>query len=68
MKRPPPDCGKDSLTYREAQKIIKDMTRTARLKGRTIRSQQIYRCGWCNQFHTTSHSYSIPNPKKEMSN
>jgi hypothetical protein len=65
---PPPNCHKDGHTYDGARNVIKKMTMKARKQGRTVQGQKIYKCPWCGRFHTTSHSYDIPNPKKEMSN
>lgn len=36
------------------------MERRDKLRGRTIRRQEIYHCHPCNGFHTTSHSYDKP--------
>ena len=53
------DCGKDTHpTYRAAQKVIRTMERRDKLRGKTIRRQEIYHCVNCAGFHTTSHSYS----------
>lgn len=56
---PPPECGKKPIaTYTQAQRVIKDMARIARLKGKQVRGQDIYRCDRCHQWHTTSNSYT----------
>lgn len=66
MNPPPSDCGKTGYArYDEARNIIKKMTFNARRKGKTARSQAIYKCPWCHLFHLTAHSYTIRNPKKE---
>ena len=53
------DCGKDTHpTYRAAQKIVRTMERRDKLRGKTIRHQEIYHCVNCAGFHSTSHSYS----------
>lgn len=57
-------CGKDAHTYDGARRVIKQMTWTARRKGRTVRSQAVYKCPHGNGWHTTAHSYTIKNPKK----
>jgi len=52
------DCGKDTHpTYRAAQKVIRTMERRDKLRGKTVRKQEIYPCHECRGFHTTSHSY-----------
>jgi len=52
------DCGKDTHpTYRAAQKVIRTMERRDKLRGKTIRKQDVYHCVQCSGFHTTSHSY-----------
>lgn len=65
MNPPPCDCGKDGFTYNGARRVIKQMTWTARRKGRTVRTQTVYKCPQGNGWHLTSNSYKIPNPKKE---
>lgn len=53
------DCGKDThATYRAAQKIIRAMERRDKLRGKTIRRQEIYHCAECRGWHSTSHSYA----------
>ena len=53
------DCNKDTHpTYRAAQKVIRTMERRDKLRGKTIRRQEIYHCVQCSGFHSTSHSYS----------
>jgi len=53
------DCGKDTHpTYRAAQKVIRTMERRDKLRGKTVRKQEIYHCHECRGWHSTSHSYS----------
>jgi len=52
------DCGKDvHASYRAAQKIVRTMERRDKLRGKTVRKQDVYPCTACRGFHTTSHSY-----------
>jgi hypothetical protein len=75
MNPPLCECGKDSHTYDGAKRVIKKMTWTARRKGKSIRSQSVYRCEKGRTWHITSHSYTehvyiytTRDHKQEMSN
>ena len=65
MNPPLCNCGKTGHTYDGARRVIKQMTWTARRKGKTARRQAVYKCPENNGWHLTSNSYTIRNPKKE---